>query len=240
MHEAGHGLYEQGMRGDWFGLPPGSYVSLGIHESQSRLWENQVGRSRAFWEFQYQAAQTTFAPTLDDAPLDDFYFAVNSVQPSLIRVEADEATYNLHILIRFDLERALIDATLTVDDLPEAWNDRYESDLGIRPTSAADGVLQDVHWSAGLFGYFPTYTLGNLAAAQLFDAAQQQLGDLADMFRRGEFQPLRTWLLENVHRHGRCYRGDELLERATGAQLSANSLIGYLQAKFRGLYGIDA
>ncbi len=240
LHEAGHGLYEQGLRTDWFGLPPGSYVSLGIHESQSRLWENQVGRSRPFWEWLYPEAQRTFSQSLADVTLDDFYFAVNSVQPSLIRVEADEATYNLHILIRFELERRLIDGSLSADDLPAAWNDRYQSDLGIRPPSDAHGVLQDVHWSAGLFGYFPTYTLGNLASAQLFDAAETQLGDLGDLFRRGDFQPLRDWLRENVHHHGRCYSGNELVQRATGASLSAESLLRYLKDKLQPLYGIGS
>ena len=238
LHEAGHGMYEQGLRTDWFGLPPGSYASLGIHESQSRLWENQVGRSRAFWEFLYPQAQSLFSPELDGVTLDQFYFAINSVKPSLIRVEADEATYNLHILIRFDLERRLISGELNVDDLPEAWNDRYKRDLGVRPATDSDGVLQDVHWSAGLFGYFPTYTLGNLVSAQLYDAAESQLGNLDEQFRHGEFGPLRDWLVQNVHRHGRCYRGNELVARATGSSLSADALIAYLRDKLQPLYGI--
>ncbi|MFK8111671.1 MAG: carboxypeptidase M32 [Rubripirellula sp.] len=238
MHEAGHGMYEQGLREDWFGLPPGSYVSLGMHESQSRLWENQVGRSRPFWDWLYGETQKTFSPQLDGVPLDDFYFAINAVKPSLIRVEADEATYNLHIIIRFDLERQLIEGSLKVDDLPDAWNARYESDLGVKPPSDADGVLQDVHWSAGLFGYFPTYTLGNLAAAQLFDAATKELGDVNAMFARGEFQPLLTWLGEKVHVQGRCYSGSELVEQATGSPLSASPLTDYLTNKLTALYGI--
>ncbi len=239
LHEAGHGLYEQGLRDDWFGLPPGSYVSLGMHESQSRLWENQVGRSRAFWQGRYEDTQSHFAPLIDDVSLDTFYFAINTIRPSLIRVEADEATYNLHIIIRYDLERNLIGGSLDVDDLPAAWNDRYESDLGVRPPGDADGVLQDVHWAAGLIGYFPTYTLGNLAAAQLFDAAAADLGDLPDQFSRGDFASLLGWLNEHVHRHGRCYSGGELVARATGRPLSADSLVNYLNAKLRPLYGID-
>ncbi|QDT05932.1 Thermostable carboxypeptidase 1 [Rubripirellula lacrimiformis] len=237
LHEAGHGLYEQGMREEWFGLPPGSYVSLGMHESQSRLWENQVGRSHAFWRHMYGETQTTFSPQLDDVSIDEFHFAVNTIRPSLIRVEADEATYNLHIIIRFDLERQMIEGSLSIDDLPEAWNSRYESDLGIRPPSAADGVLQDVHWSAGLIGYFPTYTLGNLASAQLFDAAAAELGDLDEAFARGEFAPLLDWLVQNVHRHGRCFSGSELVRQATGSELSADALVGYLQRKLLPLYG---
>lgn len=243
MHEAGHGMYEQGLRDDWFGLPPGSYVSLGMHESQSRLWENQVGRSRPFWDGFFPETQKTFAGVLDDVSVDDFYFAVNAIRPSLIRVEADEATYNLHIIIRFDLERALIDGTLGVDDLPAAWNERYEKDLGIRPPSDADGVLQDVHWSAGLIGYFPTYTLGNLAAAQLYEAADRdvsggQSGGLDQHLRAGRFEPLRDWLVENVHRHGRCFAGSELVDKATGRPLSAEPLMGYLRGKLDPLYGL--
>ncbi|MDA8745443.1 carboxypeptidase M32 [Rubripirellula amarantea] len=238
LHEAGHGMYEQGLRDDWFGLPPGSYVSLGMHESQSRLWENQVGRSKAFWSWLYADAQETFASNLSDVPLDDFYFAINTIRPSLIRVEADEATYNLHILIRFDLERQLIEGGLSVDELPEAWNARYQDDLGVTPPSDANGVLQDVHWSAGLIGYFPTYTLGNLASAQLYDAAEASLGDLSKMFERGEFAPLAGWLNEHVYRHGRCFSGLELVENATGKPLSAEPLIAYLRGKLAPLYGI--
>ncbi|MEM8667377.1 MAG: carboxypeptidase M32 [Planctomycetota bacterium] len=236
MHEAGHGMYEQGLRVDWFGLPPGSYASLGIHESQSRLWENQVGRSLAFWTWLYRETQQTFASHLDDVSLESFHFAINAVRPSLIRVEADEATYNLHILIRFDLERQLIDGELSVDDLPDAWNARYERDLGIRPPSDADGVLQDVHWSAGLFGYFPTYTLGNLAAAQLFATASEQMEDLEELMARGEFRPLLDWLRQRIHFHGRCYSGKELVEQACGGPLSAKPLIDYLTTKLATLY----
>ncbi|MEM9644031.1 MAG: carboxypeptidase M32, partial [Planctomycetota bacterium] len=170
LHEAGHGLYEQGLDPDWFGLPPGSFASLGVHESQSRLWENQVGRSRPFWVWLLSDAKKIVGSSLAAATVDEVHCATNAVRPSLIRVEADEATYNLHVIIRFDLERQLIHGDLSVDDLPEAWNARYESDLGIRPSSDSEGVLQDVHWSAGLFGYFPTYTLGNLIGAQLFAA----------------------------------------------------------------------
>ena len=236
LHEAGHGMYEQGLRTDFFGLPPGQYVSLGIHESQSRLWENQVGRSSAFWNWFYPEVKKFFQGTLDDVSQDDFYFAINAVRPSLIRVEADEATYNLHILIRFALEQQLIDGNLSVDDLPAAWNDRYESDLGIRPTTDADGVLQDVHWSAGLIGYFPTYTLGNLAAAQLFDTASEEIGDLSLQFTEGQFEPLLAWLRERVHRHGRSFSADSLVQNATSKPLSADALIQHLTDKLNPLF----
>ena len=239
LHEAGHGMYEQGLRTDeWFGLPPGSYASLGVHESQSRAWENQVGRSYAFWQWLFPEAKRQFAPTLDDVELNQFYRAVNSVQPSLIRVEADEATYNLHILIRFDLEQSLIDGSLTVDDLPTAWNDRYEQDLGIRPPSDASGVLQDVHWSAGLFGYFPTYTIGNLIGAQLCDAARRDLGDLDEQFRRGEFGSLLAWFQKNVHHHGKTRVGSELVVQATGESLSPGYLVDYLSEKLKPVYSL--
>ncbi|WP_419193994.1 carboxypeptidase M32 [Novipirellula herctigrandis] len=240
LHEAGHGMYEQGLRSDWFGLPPGSYCSLGIHESQSRLWENQVGRSRAFWQWLFEHTKEMFGSTLADVSLDDFHFAINQVQPSLIRVEADEATYNLHIIIRFDLEQQLIDGSLSVDDLPEAWNARYQSDLGICPPSAADGVLQDVHWSAGLIGYFPTYTLGNLASAQLYDAVKDQIEGLEEGFSEGHFQPLLAWLRSKVHERGQCESGNQIVENATGKPLCAESLIGYLQNKLGNLYGLKS
>ena len=239
MHEAGHGMYEQGLRQDWFGLPSGSYCSLGIHESQSRLWENQVGRSRPFWEWLYPQAKSTFPEALKGVSVDTFHFALNHIQPTLIRVEADEATYNLHIIIRFDLEQELIDGTLSVADLPEAWNARYESDLGVTPPSPANGVLQDVHWSAGLIGYFPTYTLGNLASAQLFASAEKDIGSLNEQFSRGEFEELLRWLRKKVHAKGQIGSGEKLIEDATGEPLHASPLVGYLREKLRHLYGLS-
>jgi carboxypeptidase Taq len=238
LHEAGHGIYEQGLPADNFGLPTGEAVSLGIHESQSRMWENLVGRSRAFWEFFYPDAQRSFPEALADVPLDDFYFAINDARPSLIRVESDEATYNLHVMVRFELEQALLDDQLRVADLPAAWRAKYREYLGIEPPNDADGVLQDVHWSAGLIGYFPTYSLGNLYAAQLFEQAQQDLGDLPAMFRRGDFRPLREWLRQRVHQHGRRYTPPELIERITGRPLSHAALMRHLRDKFTPLYDL--
>jgi len=236
MHEAGHGMYDQGLRGDWHGLPPGSYVSLGIHESQSRLWENQVGRSAAFWKWLLPKAKQLLGGSLADCSVEDVHFAVNAVRPSLIRVEADEATYNLHIIIRFELEKALISGELQVADLPTAWDEAYEQYLGIRSASAADGVLQDVHWSAGLFGYFPTYTLGNLASAQLFQTAQSEMQELDSQLEQGEFGGLLGWLRANIHRHGRCFTGDELIENATKMPLSAKPLLDSLQNRYAQLF----
>lgn len=239
LHETGHGIYEQGLRTDQHGLPLGEAASLGLHESQSRLWENLVGRSRAFWEYAYPEAQKQFPLALGDVSLNTFYFAVNAVRPSLIRVEADEATYNLHILIRFELERALIDGQLPVAELPAAWNAKYRDYLGIQPSTDAEGVLQDIHWSGGAIGYFPTYSLGNVFAAQLFETADRDLGGLDALFRRGNFVPLREWLGEHVHQHGRRYRAAELVRQLSGAELSHKPLIAALKAKLEPLYTTD-
>ncbi|MEM6454793.1 MAG: carboxypeptidase M32 [Acidobacteriota bacterium] len=242
LHEAGHGMYEQGMRREWFGLPPGSYVSLGMHESQSRLWENQVGRSRSFWKWLQPHAEAAFPDQFAGRSLDEIYFAINQVSPSLIRVEADEATYNLHILIRFELEQALIDGRLSVDDLPDAWNHEYETCLGIKPPSDADGVLQDVHWSAGLFGYFPTYTLGTMAAAQLFASAVEAMGgaEAAEaQFAQGEFLELRRWLRERVHKMGSLLTPGDLIAQATGRPLAADDLMAHIADTIAAVYGDD-
>jgi carboxypeptidase Taq len=238
LHEAGHGIYDQGLPRGFFGLPTGEYVSLGIHESQSRMWENQVGRSRAFWEFFFPQAQQAFPEALTNVKLADFYGAINDSRPSLIRVEADEVTYNLHILIRFELEKALLEDDLQVGDLPTAWQEKYRKYLGIESPTDADGVLQDVHWSAGLFGYFPTYALGNLYAAQFFAQAKQDLGNLDDQFRRGEFSNLREWLRANIHTHGRRYTPAQLAERITGKPLSHAPLMEHLTTKYGELYGL--
>ena len=237
LHEAGHGIYDQGLRKSQYGLGPGHYLSLGIHESQSRMWENQVGRSRPFWDHWYGAAQEHFN-SLQDVSLDDFYFAINHVEPSLIRVEADELTYNLHIIIRFELEQALIDEQITPADLPEAWNTKYQQYLGIQPPTDADGVMQDVHWSAGLVGYFPTYSLGNLYAAQFYQQADKDLGGLDELFRRGEFLELKRWAGEKIHQRGRNVTPAELVQEVTGEPLSHTYLIDHLQSKLSPLYGI--
>lgn len=238
LHEAGHGIYEQGLREERYGLPTGEAVSLGIHESQSRMWENLVARSHAFWEYFYPIAQQTFGEALGKVSLDDFYFAINDVRPSLIRTESDEVTYNLHILIRFELELALINDELTVADLPEAWHAKYREYLGIQSPTDSDGVLQDVHWSSGAFGYFPTYSLGNLYAAQFFEQAEKDLGNLHEMLGRGEFQPLREWLRTNIHAQGRKCPAAELGRRITGSPLSHDALIRHLRTKFGPLYDL--
>ncbi|MCH2201960.1 MAG: carboxypeptidase M32 [Fuerstiella sp.] len=236
LHEAGHGLYEQGLPSEAWGTPLGHSVSLGIHESQSRLWENIVGRSRAFWLHFFSQAQSFFPDALKKTSLDDFLFAINSVQPSLIRVEADEVTYNLHIMLRFDIERELIAGNLAVDDLPGAWNERFHSDFGITPDTDADGCMQDIHWSAGLFGYFPTYALGNMYASQFFDTAVDQLGDLDAQFAAGEFGSLLGWLREKIHKLGQRLPAGRLVQSVTGQPLSDEPLIRHLNERFLPLY----
>lgn len=237
IHELGHALYEMGLPAEHFGTPLGGAASLGVHESQSRMWENFVGRSHAFWEHFYPIAQQHFG-ALSDVPLDAFVFAINAVQPSTIRVEADEVTYNLHILLRFELELALLRGELEAVDLPDAWNERFRAYMGFTPPNDAEGVLQDVHWSGGMIGYFPTYTLGNLYAAMFFEAAERDLGDLHAMFRKGEFTPLLEWLRENIHQHGKRYTAKQLVERVTGKAPSAEPLLNYFERKFGALYGI--
>lgn len=237
LHEAGHGLYEQGLPTDWYGLPPGAYASLGVHESQSRLWENFIGRSQPFWQWAFpQIAHMTDCWQGLDAQL--LYRDANRVEASLVRVEADEVTYNLHILIRFEIEQALLSGDLPVDDAPQAWNERYKHYLGIQPPSHSDGILQDVHWSAGLIGYFPTYTLGNLYAAQLMEAMQRELGDLEPLIAQGEFQPLLAWLRENIHKHGGCFHPVSLIENACSQTLDARPLVNYLRGKLTPIYGL--
>lgn len=237
LHEAGHGIYEQGLRGDQYGLPPGKYCSLGLHESQSRLWENLVGRSLGFWKHFYGQAQEFFPEALSGVGLEEFFGAINAVRPSLIRVEADQATYDLHIIIRFQLEIALVNNELAVADLPSAWNAKYQEFLGVTPDSDANGVMQDIHWSAGLVGYFPTYTLGNIYASQLFAAAENELGDLEEMFANGEFLPLKNWLTKNIHQRGHSYAPDEIIQETTGESLNHSYLIDHLREKLVALYG---
>ncbi len=238
LHEAGHGMYEQGLPTDWYGLPAGTAASLGVHESQSRMWENFIGRSREFWQWCLPELQSQVGGAWDDLTAEQLFRDANRVQPSLIRVEADEVTYNLHILIRFEIEQELISGDLKVADAPQAWNERYDQYLGIRPPADADGVLQDVHWSAGLIGYFPTYTLGNLYAAQLMEAARAELGELDRQVARGEFQPLLSWLRRNIHHAGQCYHPGELVQRACGRPLDPKPLVNYLCQKLEPVYGL--
>lgn len=239
LHETGHALYEQGLnKAEHFGQPIADAISLGIHESQSRLWENLVGRSHAFWEFHFPLAKKHFAPTINDVSMDDWLFAINDVRPSLIRTESDETTYNLHVMLRFELEQALVGGELNAKDLPSVWNEKMRAYFGLVPPNDALGCLQDVHWSAGLFGYFPTYALGNLYAAQLFEAATQQLGDQTTNFAAGRYAPLLQWLRSNVHQHGQRYRARELIQRVTGQTLNEAALMRHLGAKAAHFYNV--
>jgi carboxypeptidase Taq len=240
MHETGHALYEQNLpKAAHFGEPLAEAASTGIHESQSRTWENLVGRSRPFWEWALPEIQRAFdVPELSRLSVETAYRGMNVIRPSLVRIESDEATYNLHIMLRFDLERALLSGDLKVADLPAAWNERMRADLGVEVPDDARGCLQDIHWSMGAFGYFPTYTLGNLYAAQFWAALREALPGIDDDLRRGEFGSLLGWLKENVHAHGRRYTAPELCERMTGRPLGHEALLRYLEAKVRPIYGL--
>ncbi|MAJ45965.1 MAG: hypothetical protein CBC35_01535 [Planctomycetes bacterium TMED75] len=237
MHETGHGLYEQGLPYDWVGTPLGEAVSLGIHESQSRMWENQVGRSREFWQWCAPIARETLGGQIAKLSDDELYQGANIVRPGFIRVEADEATYNLHIMIRFELERAMISGDLEAADIPSEWNRLYKDYLDLEVPDNRRGCLQDVHWSMGAIGYFPTYTLGNLYCAQFFQSACAELPGMTEAFADGQFKQLLDWLRTNIHAHGRRFQAGELCERVTGRTLTAQPLMEYLEGKLRPLYG---
>lgn len=238
IHEGGHGLYDQGLDPAHYGTPLGDSVSLGIHESQSRMWENCVGRSRAFWRFFYPVLQQTFHHQLRSVDLDHFYAAVNRVKPSFVRVEADELTYNLHIMVRFEIEQDLIEGRAKTDELPELWNQKMKEYLGIVPTTDAEGVLQDVHWSLGAFGYFPTYTLGNLYAVQFYDQARMEIPHLEDEISAGQLLILRQWLGQKIHRWGRMFTPERLAQRVTGVSLTPDPYLQYIERKYSELYRI--
>jgi carboxypeptidase Taq len=239
IHEAGHAMYEQGINPGYENTPLADGVSSGVHESQSRLWENIIGRSLPFWEFFYPPLQSIFPRQLEGVSLDTFYRAINRVKPSLIRTEADELTYDLHVMIRFDLEVEMLEGRLSIRDLPEAWQERYRADLGIAGPDDRDGVLQDVHWYGGrIGGAFQGYTLGNVLGAQFFQAAQAAHADILDQARRGSFQTLHGWLKEHVYRYGRKFTAPELVQMSTGKPISAEPYLGYLRKKFGELYPV--
>lgn len=238
FHETGHALYGQGVPEKYYRTPLATALSLAVHESQSRTWENLVGRSKPFWAHFYPRLQTAFPQQLGSADLETFYRAVNKVEPSLIRVEADEATYNLHIMLRFELELALMEGRLAVADLPAAWNERMQEFLGLTPPDDAKGVLQDIHWSGGGVGYFPTYALGNLVAAQLWEAALAAAPDLEAQIARGQFAALLAWQRQNLHQYGGKFEPMELVQRATGSPLSPEPYLRYLRGKFGAIYGL--
>lgn len=237
LHEAGHALYEQGLPREHFGTPMGSAVSLAIHESQSRLWENFVGRSGPFWQHFYPKACGVFRDGLRGVSLEDFFFAINEVKASHIRVEADEVTYNLHIILRFEIERALIAGEIEVADVPELWDMKFEQMFGIKVNHDGEGCLQDTHWAIGAIGYFPTYCLGNLYAAQFFDQIRRDLPDLDTQMANGDFLPLLAWLRKNIHGEGMRWLANDLVERVTGKPLDGTYLLAHLKEKYGALYG---
>jgi carboxypeptidase Taq len=239
LHETGHGLYEQNVGESLEGSLLASGASHGLHESQSRMWENVVGRSRGFWEHFYPQLQQAFPEQLKNVDLGTFYKAVNKVDPSLIRVEADEVTYNLHIMLRFEMELALLEGSISVDEAPEAWNQKMQSYLGIVPPTDSEGILQDIHWSSGLMGYFTTYSLGNILSIQLFDMAVKQRPEIPQEIGHGQFNTLRGWLEENLYRHGRKFEPNELVERITGEPIQSRSYMRYLKEKFGEIYELS-
>ncbi|TFH36605.1 MAG: carboxypeptidase M32 [Anaerolineales bacterium] len=237
LHEAGHGMYEQGINAEFEGLPIADGSSSGVHESQSRLWENVVGRSRGFWSFQYPKLQAIFPDQLGKVSLDSFYGGINKVERSLIRTDADELTYNLHVMIRFDLELALLEGKLAVKDLPDAWNARYKQDLGIEPPDDRDGVLQDVHWYAGpIGGMFQGYTIGNVLSAQFYEAALDAHPEIPVEISEGKFETLHRWMKDQIYQYGKKYSADELVKRTTGGGIRVGPYLSYLHTKFGELY----
>ncbi len=238
LHEAGHGLYEQGLPIEEYGSPLGEAVSLGMHESQSRFWETRIGLSKPFWRFFLPIMQEVFPKQFKKASLLDVYRAVNKVEPSMIRVEADEVTYTLHVILRFEIELALIEGALKIKDIPEVWNAKMTESLGITPRNYAEGCLQDIHWSLGAFGYFPSYSLGNIYAGMLFSAFEKDFPKWQKSVEKGDFAFVRNWLTDNVHRHGRCYSSPDLIKRITGRKISVEPYVKYLESKYHDVYSL--
>jgi len=238
MHESGHAMYEQGINQAYERTPLSGGTSLAVHESQSRLWENIVGRSLPFWEYFYPALKKAFPTQLDGVSLKSFYKAINKVEPSLIRVNADEATYNLHIMLRLELEIGMVEGTIAVKDLPEIWNAKMKEYLGIVPPNDAKGVLQDIHWSGGSIGYFSTYALGNLISAQLWEKVHKNIRDLDDQISKGNFSELLGWLRKNIHQYGHKYEPQALVQKVTGSKITPEPYVRYLTKKYSEIYGL--
>jgi carboxypeptidase Taq len=237
IHEGGHAIYEQGISNELYGTSLATGVSSGIHESQSRFYENILGRSREFWKYFYPEVIKTY-PQFKDVEFEDFYRGINVVRPSLIRVDADELTYSLHIIIRYELEKAMMNDEIRVEDLPRLWNEKYREYLGVEPGNDAQGVLQDVHWSGGMFGYFPSYALGNLYAAQFYHTMQKEMPDMMEMVEKGDLETIKKWLNDKIHRHGGVYKPSELIKMVTGEELSAKYFIDYLNKKYSEIYNL--
>jgi carboxypeptidase Taq len=238
LHETGHALYEQGVSPVWNRTVVRGGASHGIHESQSRLWENVVGRSRPFWEHFFPMLQRRFPSQLGNVATDQFYRGINKVEPSLIRVEADEVTYNLHVMLRVEMEIAMLNGAIKPSEALDVWNSKMHDYLGVTPADASSGILQDMHWSVGLLGYFATYTIGNLISVQLWEAFRAREPECDDQLRRGDFLPLRRWLQEQIHQYGRSYQPRDIVERVTGSHIEPGPYLGYLDRKYRDVYGL--
>lgn len=238
MHESGHAMYEQGINPAYDRTPLFGGTSLAVHESQSRMWENLVGRSLPFWEHFYPALKNAFPAQLDGVSLKTFYKGINKVEPSFIRVNADEATYNMHIMLRLELEIGMVEGTIAVKDLPEIWNAKMQEYLGVTPPDDAKGVLQDIHWSGGAIGYFSTYALGNLVSAQLWEKINKDIPELSDQIRKGNFAELLAWLRKNIHQYGQKYEPQELVEKVTGSRITPEPYVRYLTKKYSEVYGL--
>tara|TARA_Y100000746_G_C15336885_1_gene380135 strand:- start:70 stop:891 length:822 start_codon:yes stop_codon:yes gene_type:complete len=236
MHETGHGLYEQGLPDEFALTPRGTAISLGVHESQSRLWENQIGRTEEFWKYTLPIFKEEFPDFPKDIDAAQMNLIANQVEPSFIRVEADEVTYNLHIILRYEIEKQLFNGDLEVNDLPKVWNSMFKEWFGLNVENDTKGVLQDIHWSMGAFGYFPTYTLGNLYAAQLFDKMKNVFGNVNQMIEEGNWLPILDWLRKNIHEKGRLYNPSDLIEKATGAPPSSEPFLNYINEKYSKIY----
>lgn len=238
IHEGGHALYEQGLPVEHYGLPCGEYVSLGIHESQSRIWENNIGRAIHWWEYLYPKLQAKFPKQLGDVTLEQFYKAINKVQPSLIRTSADELTYHVHVLIRYEIEKALMEKEIEVEDLEEVWNLKYKEYLGVEPSKPSEGVLQDIHWSHGSLGYFPTYSLGSFYAAQFYHAAQKEIPTLENDLKKGNVSNFLNSMRKHIHQHGKLYSAKQLCEKFTGDDLSIAYFVKYAKRKYTDIYDL--
>lgn len=236
IHEGGHALYEQGLPADDYGLATGSAISLSIHESQSRLWENNVGRSKNFWSYHYTGLQKAFPSNLNKVSINKFYKGINKVSPNFIRTEADELHYHIHVIIRYEIEKAIMENKVSTADLKDLWNEKYKVYLGLDVPDDLHGILQDVHWSHGSIGYFPTYSLGSLYAAQFYAAAQQQIKKLDKKISKGNTKDLLLWLRENIHQHGRTYEADELCMQVTGEKLNTDHFMNYVTKKYADIY----
>lgn len=238
VHEGGHALYEQNISPELEGTPLCNGASMGIHESQSRFWENIIGRSYFFWSYYFEELKKVFPEQFEGVSLENLYKAINKVEPSLIRTEADEVTYNLHVMIRYEIEKALINKEIKVADLPRVWNEKMKEYLGVEPKNDRDGVLQDVHWAGGSFGYFPSYTLGNIYSAQFYNAIIKELGNIDELIKKGELIKIKEWLGEKVHKHGKLLTPAEILKSVTGEEVNPRYLIKYLEDKYKAIYNL--